>query len=67
MDGVSLLLSYVMPIGYTANDLRNLLLKGSAAGVEGHIAILLLTGGMFFAAESCREFPWRSAIWKIRR
>lgn len=50
MDNVSLLLSYIMPIGYAANDLRNFLVKGTAAGVEGHIAALLLMGAIFFAA-----------------
>ena len=50
MDNISLFLSYVMPIGYAANDLRNFLVKGTAAGVEGHIAALLLMGAIFFAA-----------------
>ncbi len=50
MDNISLFLSYVMPIGYAANDLRNLLVKGTAAGVEVHIAALLLMSAIFFAA-----------------
>ena len=50
IDNVSLLLSYVMPIGYAANDLRNFFVKGTAAGVEVHIAALLLMSAIFFAA-----------------
>ena len=48
MDNVSLFLSYVMPIGYAANDLRSLFVKGSAASLDFHIAILIFMGGIFF-------------------
>ena len=48
MDSASLLFSYLLPIGYTANDLRNLLVKGVDAGLELHIGILLLWGILFF-------------------
>ena len=50
MDNASLFLSYIMPIGYAANDLRNFFVKGTAAGVEVHIFILLLAGGIFLTA-----------------
>ena len=60
-------LFYVMPIGYAANDLRNFLGKGTAAGVEGHIAALLLMGAIFFAAALWKEFQLRSATWRTRR
>ncbi len=50
MDNVSLFLSYVMPIGYAAVDLRNLFLKGAVHGWEFHALILLMFGAIFFAA-----------------
>ena len=49
MDNFSLFLSYIMPIGYSADDLRNLLVKGSAAGLQNHTAMMLLLGILFFA------------------
>ena len=48
MDSFSLFLSYVMPIGYAANDLRNLLVKGMAADLQFHIEMLLVFGLIFF-------------------
>lgn len=47
MDNFSLFLSYVMPIGYAADDLRNLLLKGSAFGWQIDSLILIFGGGIF--------------------
>lgn len=41
-------LSYIMPIGYSADNLRNLLVKGSAAGLQYDLAMILLLGGIFF-------------------
>ena len=48
MDNFSLFLSYVMPIGYAANDLRSLLVKGMAADLQFHLGMLLLFGLIFF-------------------
>lgn len=48
MDNFSLLLSYIMPIGYSADNLRSLLVKGSAAGLQYDSAMMLLLGGIFF-------------------
>lgn len=56
MDVVSYGLSYLLPIGYVADDLRSLLVKGASAGLEVHIFILLLWG-MFF---SCM------AVWGLK-
>ena len=50
MDNVSLVLSYIMPIGYAANDLRSLFVKGSAVGIELRLLGLLIMGAIFFAA-----------------
>ena len=47
MDNFSLFLSYIMPIGYAADDLRNLLLKGAAFGWQTDSLILILGGGIF--------------------
>lgn len=41
MDSFSYLLSYIMPIAYTANDLRNLLLRGYAPLLHQDIVYLL--------------------------
>ena len=48
MDGISLFLSYIMPIGYAADDLRNLLIKGNAVDLQFHVTILLLMASLFF-------------------
>lgn len=48
MDNFSLFLSYIMPIGYSAYNLRSLLVKGSAAGMQHDSAMMLLLGGIFF-------------------
>ena len=48
MDNFSLFLSYIMPIGYSADNLRSLLVKGSAAGLQYDSAMMLLLGGIFF-------------------
>ena len=48
MDNFSLFLSYIMPIGYTADDLRCLLVKGVAVELHFHIIILLFIGFVFF-------------------
>ena len=43
-------LFYVIPIGYAANDLRSLFVKGSAAGMEWHMAATaysLLIGNLY--------------------
>ncbi len=50
MDSFSLFLSYIMPIGYASNDLRDLFLKGTAINLEGHLAILICFGMIFFTA-----------------
>lgn len=44
MDSVSLGLSYIMPIGYSANTLRDLLLRGTAPAIGIAIAFLSLYG-----------------------
>ena len=49
MDNFSLFLSYIMPIGYTADDLRSLLVKGEAINLTFHVEILTLIGILFFA------------------
>lgn len=48
MDNFSLFLSYIMPIGYTADDLRCILVKGIAVELHFHVAILLFIGFLFF-------------------
>lgn len=48
MDAMSLLLSYLMPIGYVANDVRSLLVKGVAYGWEWHALILFVGAALFF-------------------
>ena len=48
MDDFSLILSYIMPIGYAADDLRNLLIKGVAVDLQFHVTILLLMASIFF-------------------
>ena len=48
MDAISLLLSYLMPIGYVANDVRSLLVKGMAWGWEWHMLALLIGAAIFF-------------------
>lgn len=53
MDNFSLILSYVMPIGHAANDLRNLFLKGVAFGWETRAGLLILFGGIFFVIGVC--------------
>lgn len=50
MDPISVFLSYAMPIGYAAEDLRNLFLKGAAFGWEFHAVVLILAGAVFFTA-----------------
>ena len=49
MEKFSLFLSYIMPIGYAANDVRNLFVKGTSAGWESHALALLIFGAIFFA------------------
>ena len=48
MDNLSLILSYIMPIGWAADDLRNLFLKGTAINLEKDLFILILMSGIFF-------------------
>ena len=48
MDDFSLILSYIMPIGYAADDLRNLLIKGIAVDLQFHVTILLFMASLFF-------------------
>ena len=48
MDNFSLFLSYIMPIGYSADNLRSLLVKGSAANLQHDTAMMLLLGSLFF-------------------
>lgn len=47
MDNFSLILSYIMPIGWAADDLRNLFLKGAAINLEKDLFILILMSGIF--------------------
>lgn len=42
MDPISLFLSYVMPIGYSADDLRDLLLRGEAPHLPGDLFAMTL-------------------------
>ena len=49
MDEFSLILSYIMPIGYVANDLRNFLVKGVAIDWQIHALILILFAILFFS------------------
>ena len=48
MDNFSLFLSYIMPIGYSADNLRSLLVKGSAVNLQHDTTMMLLLGGVFF-------------------
>ena len=48
MDNFSLFLSYTMPIGYAAEDLRCLLVKGVAVNWQFHSLILLMLATFFF-------------------
>lgn len=48
MDNISLFLSYIMPIGYAADDLRSLFVKGVAYNLHSHI-LILLSLGLFFS------------------
>ena len=47
MDNLSLILSYIMPIGWAADDLRNLFLKDAAINLEKDLFILILMSGIF--------------------
>ncbi len=47
MDTVSLAISYIVPIGYVAEDFRNLLLLGDSPGWLWHAGILFLIAGLF--------------------
>ena len=47
MDDFSLILSYIMPIGYAADDLRSLLIKGTAIDLTPHVMTLLLMTAVF--------------------
>lgn len=47
MDTVSLAISYIVPIGYVAEDFRNLLLLGDSLGWLWHAGILFLIAGLF--------------------
>ena len=82
MDAVSLALSYAVPIGWAAEDLRNLFLKGAAYGWENHALILLgfgtvffavggiglkITGGANFAGTAGRGVGLRAADWQFVR
>ncbi len=49
MDDFSLFLSYVMPIGYIAEDFRAMLVKGVAGDWTKHALILLAIGAAFFS------------------
>lgn len=57
MDGVSFVLSYLLPIGYAANDLRSLLVKGAAPDWPLHAATLVSVGAVF----------WFLAVWGIKK
>ena len=48
MDNFSLFLSYIMPIGYAAEDLRCFLVKGTAVNWQFHFFILLMMSVFFF-------------------
>ncbi len=48
MDNFSLFLSYVMPIGYVAEDLRSLMVKGVAVGLSSRLIALIAIAGLFF-------------------
>lgn len=50
MDKISAFFSYVMPICYVADDLRNLFLKGTAYGWEWHALTSIVFGGVFLCA-----------------
>jgi ABC-2 type transport system permease protein len=50
MDPVSLCLSYIMPIGYSADDLRDLLLRGNAPHLPLDLSILILLSFLFLTA-----------------
>jgi len=47
MDMISLFISYVIPIGYVANDVRALLVLGSASGYGLHVLCLLIYALLF--------------------
>ncbi len=46
MDSISLLISYLVPIGYIVDDFRSLLVIGTAPGWGHHALLLLLYGGI---------------------
>ena len=48
MDTFSLTLSYLLPIGYAADDLRCLLVQGTASDLFFHLAMLGSMGVVFF-------------------
>lgn len=50
MDAGSLALSYTMPIGYAAESLRDLLIRGYAPDLAGDILVLLAFAAVFAAA-----------------
>lgn len=47
MDNLSIILSYLMPIGWAADDLRNLFLKGAAENFLQDFLILIMMSGIF--------------------
>lgn len=48
MDNISLFFSYIMLIDYAADDLRSLLIKGTAVDLKFHVIILLSISILFF-------------------
>lgn len=50
MDPVSLVLSYIMPIGYSADDFRDLLLRGNAPHLSMDLSALILLSIFFLSA-----------------
>lgn len=42
MDSISLLISYLVPVGYVAEDFRSMLVTGTAAGWESHVVLLMI-------------------------
>lgn len=49
MDSISLALSYLVPVGYVADDMRNLLLLGSSSGLWHHIGVLCFMACLFLS------------------
>lgn len=57
MDAISLLLSYIMPIGYSTNTLRDVLLRGTGPTFASDVGCLLLFTFLMMS----------SAMWLVRK